>query len=224
MRPRQESPWNWAAHQRYLFVFLAILVILASISFVRAVPHVPVLLMVAVVTLAFGPLRLRSASPRVKLLFLALVALRALGLWIRSRGWVIVADSAVLLVFTIGALAILRDVLTEPMVGLDTILGGCSVYLLVGICFALAFSVNESIDPGAFLVGAQPLDPEYMRRIPQLVYLSFVVLTSVGFGDILPMSSSARGLVMMEAIFGQLYLAILVARLVSQYSSRTPEG
>ncbi|MFM8409302.1 MAG: ion channel [Alphaproteobacteria bacterium] len=214
-----ESRWSSIRRRRYLFVFVAILAVLVAISFVQAAPHVPVLLLVVLLGIAYGPLRLGSGPAWVKALFLSLVGLRVLGLWFRSSDWVMVADASILGVFMIGSIAILRDVLTQPMVGLDTIMGGCSVYLLVGICFGLAFSITESLGPGSFLVGGQPLDPEYMHRLPQLVYLSFVVLTSVGFGDILPMSRPARGLVSMEAIFGQLYLAILVARLVSLHSA-----
>ena len=215
-----EGALGWVASRRYLTVFIAIVGVLVAISFVRGAPHVPVLLIVMLVGIAYGPLRLGSGPAWVKALFFLLLALRVAGLWIRSPDWVMVADSAILGVFVLGSVAILRDVLTQPMVGLDTIVGGCSVYLLVGICFGIAFSLIESIIPGSFLVGGQPVDPEYMHRLPELVYLSFVVLTSVGFGDILPISRPARGLVMMEAIFGQLYLAILVARLVSLNSSR----
>jgi len=222
MAPSRENLLERAESQRYLYVFFAILAVLVSISFVRAVPHVPVVLLAGLVAIAFGPLHLRSAPGWLKAFFFLLILLRAVGLWMRTEASILVADLALLTLFTIGTVAILRDVLTQPMVGLDTILGGCSVYLLVGICFAIAFSLTETLEPGSFEVGGRTLDPEYMRRTPQLVYLSFVVLTSVGFGDVLPITSPARGLVMVEAIFGQLYLAILVARLVSEYAGRNP--
>ncbi|MBU6282958.1 hypothetical protein KGQ64_12005 [bacterium] len=209
--------------QRYLLVFLAILAILAATSFVQATPHVPVLLLVALTGIAYGPLRLGGGPPWMQVVFFILIGLRVTGLWIRSTDWVMVSDASILGLFVIGSIAILRDVLTQPLVGIDTILGGCSVYLLAGICFGLAFSLVESLKPGSFLMDGQVLTSEYMHRLPELMYLSFVVLTSVGFGDILPASSPARGLVTFEAIFGQLYLAILVARLVSLQSSRTTE-
>jgi hypothetical protein len=223
MTPLPESLRARFERQRYLLVFATILTVLVAISFVRGTPHVPVVLLFALVGIAFGPLQLGQGPAWVKALFFLLVALRVAGLWVRSPLSVVVADTAMLGVFLLGSIAILRDVLTQPMVRLDTILGGCSVYLLVGISFGLAFSVAESAAPGSFLIGGGSLEPEYMHRLPQLVYLSFVVLTSVGFGDILPMSNPARGLVMIEAIFGQLYLAILVARLVSLNSSRSPD-
>lgn len=206
---------------RYLPVFASILGVLLAVSFVRTSPLVPLLLLLVLCGIAFGPLRLAGRPRWAKAGFVLLLALRSAGLWIHSPGWLLVADAAVLALFLLGCGAILVDVLTRPTVDLDTILGGCSVYLVAGISFAFAFSITESVHPGSFEIGGHALPADYLQRAPHFVYMSFVVLTSVGFGDILPISQQARGLAIMEAIFGQLYLAILIARLVSLHAARS---
>jgi len=87
-----------------------------------------------------------------------------------------------------------------------------SAYLLAGIFFGVFYSVIEHFAPGSFAV-SNPAAAGL--RIPEAIYFSFVTLATVGYGDITPVSSAARGLAVIEAIGGQLYLAALVARLVS---------
>jgi hypothetical protein len=89
-------------------------------------------------------------------------------------------------------------------------------YLLLGIIWSLLYSAVETVSPGSFAVPVrgesavvnQPLD----RGI--LGYYSFITLATVGYGDVTPTTTLARTLAWMEAITGQLYLAILVAGLV----------
>lgn len=220
MEPGADTWRAWFARHRYLPVFASLLFVLSAISIIQTTPHIPVFLVLVLAGIAYGPLRLASRATWAQVAFLLLLALRVAGLWLQTPDALVIADAAVLAVFVLGSGAILVDVLRQPSVGLDAILGGCSVYLVVGLCFALGYSLLETLSPGSFTIGGRPLDGEYMHRVPQLVYLSYIILTSVGFGDILPISRAARGLAMFEAIFGQLYLAILIARLVSLHSSR----
>jgi hypothetical protein len=87
--------------------------------------------------------------------------------------------------------------------------------------WADVFSVLETVQPGSFSSVGAALDTastvESARlQVAQFSYFSFVTLTTLGYGDITPLSRPARNLAALEAVFGQLYLAVLVARLVSQ--------
>ena len=81
------------------------------------------------------------------------------------------------------------------------------------IIFAIAYSLLEYLQPGSF----QGLNPAQAQAAlnRSFYYFSVVTLTTTGFGDITAVSPSARTIVMMEALIGQLYPAILIARLVS---------
>jgi len=112
---------------------------------------------------------------------------------------------------------ILYAILDEANVTLDTILGGICVYLLLGIGWSVAYSFLEYLQPGSFLIGGQHLASGLRAdefRLEDLIYFSFVTLTTVGFGDILPATHPARALAAAEAVVGSLYLAVFVARLV----------
>lgn len=115
------------------------------------------------------------------------------------------------------AAVILYEVLDEDHVTLDTIAGGIAVYLLIGMGWVLAYGAIEYLHPGAFLVQDQRLidiHPEVQVRFPEFIYFSFITLTTLGYGDIVPTTPPARATAAAEAIVGQLYIAIFVARLV----------
>jgi hypothetical protein len=86
-----------------------------------------------------------------------------------------------------------------------------SAYLLAGIFFGLFYWVLEQIEPGSFAAASG----EFSRM--SAFYFSFVTLATLGYGDIVPRTDVARGLAMLEGVGGQLFLAVMVARLVSLY-------
>jgi hypothetical protein len=114
------------------------------------------------------------------------------------------------------AVTMLKDVFRSDRVTHDTVLGSICGYLLFGLCFAMLFSLLILIDPDAFQVG-ETIDPFSFRvtRPDPLTYLSFVTMSTLGYGDILPKSMQARTLCWFEAVFGQIYLVVMVGRLVS---------
>jgi hypothetical protein len=91
--------------------------------------------------------------------------------------------------------------------------GAIVVYLLVGLAWGYVFEILTLVDPGSFQV-AQHVGLPAMR-MDVFRYFSFVTLTTLGYGDILPITPFARSLTTLEALFGQLYPAVIVARLVS---------
>jgi Ion channel len=108
------------------------------------------------------------------------------------------------------AIVILRQAFRPGAITSRRIQGSVAVYLLLGLLWAVAYEIVEILAPGSFSVNAR-----HGATLPQLGYFSFTTLTTLGFGDILPISPAARALVVLEALVGQLFPAILIARLVA---------
>lgn len=124
--------------------------------------------------------------------------------------------------FALGMLAfrILRDVLRTRVIVFEQICGGLCVYILIGFACALTYSGLERLQPGSFAIDRIRYglvdDFEFFVRLRSLMtYFSFITLTTLGFGDIAPVADLPRALVAVEAVFGQIYMAVFVARLVS---------
>ena len=101
----------------------------------------------------------------------------------------------------------------------ERIFAALDAYLLAAFVFGVVYWALDREWPGAF--GPETAASLTPRRA---IYLSFVVISTLGFGDIVPVSGTAQGLVSVEAVGGQMYLAVLVARLVSLYSAHERSG
>lgn len=118
--------------------------------------------------------------------------------------------------FTFMVVLILNYLSEEKEITADVIAGAICGYLLIGLMWANFFSVLEILQPGSFSVptGAS-------AESSYFTYYSYVTLTTLGFGDITPITEQARSLSVLEAIAGPIYLAILVARLVGMSISQS---
>jgi Ion channel len=107
------------------------------------------------------------------------------------------------------------QVFQEGPVSSHRIRGAIVIYLLMGALWSLLYQLLASTIPQAFRLPEDlgGSDPHALQRL--LIYFSFITLTSTGYGDIIPVHPVARLLAMFEALAGQLYLAIILARLVS---------
>jgi hypothetical protein len=112
---------------------------------------------------------------------------------------------------SLGALFIAR-VTRDGRINIHRIVGACGTFLLLGLVFAQAYKLIALYVPQAFAIGGVPAAPGAMDY--RYIYYSFITLTSTGYGDITPLHPYARSLATFEAITGQLYLAVLIARLV----------
>lgn len=89
-----------------------------------------------------------------------------------------------------------------------------SAYLLFGVGWGIAYFLVESLRPGSVAI-ASTLDGTLLSNC---IYFSFVTLTTLGYGDISPISQQARSLALVEAIAGQLYIAVLIGKLIGLYA------
>ena len=102
-------------------------------------------------------------------------------------------------------------VLRDAVVTLDELFAAACTYVLMAMFFACVYALQEWREPGSFaLPTGSPTSPAHYW---DLVYFSFTVLTSTGFGDIHPLARQARAIVMVEQVTGVMYVAILIARL-----------
>lgn len=119
---------------------------------------------------------------------------------------------------------ILAHVLREERVTFDKICAALCSYLLLGLIWAILYSLLEFLEPGTFLAGGEVIargDPAAFQGVGlgQAIYFSFTTLTTLGYGDITAATPLARNLCVLEALIGQIYLVVLVARLVGMQIS-----
>jgi len=120
------------------------------------------------------------------------------------------------LFYGICLLVFLHRIFSETTVTADTIQGGIAIYFLSGLLWAFFYETLLLFNPDAILFSNQVLG-----KFSDLIYFSFVTITTLGYGDITPVSRMAKNLALLEAVWGQTYLAVLVARLVGLHLSRS---
>ena len=150
-----------------------------------------------------------------KLMALGLVALAAVVLapfgHSVARGWGAVCTGLV----SVGALlAVAGRIMRHERVGRQTIAGALCAYLLIGSAFSSAYGAIDNF-------GSEPAFGEEVTPA-EYSYFSFITLTTTGYGDLTPVSDVARRFAVLEAMAGQLFLAITVARLVTLYRPERP--
>jgi hypothetical protein len=112
---------------------------------------------------------------------------------------------------------LLRFVWRAPSVNIEVLCASISAYLMLGLMWSMAYWLVDQLTPGAFAFNTNA-GTRSMSGFNGF-YFSFVTLSTVGYGDITPVSKIARWLAAMEAMTGLLYVAVLIARLVALYSS-----
>ncbi|NLI48490.1 MAG: two pore domain potassium channel family protein [Acidobacteria bacterium] len=133
-----------------------------------------------------------------------------------------VLTDAVLFALVLGVLAavVLVQVFRAGPITAGRIVGAVVFYLLLGLMWANVYTIVVLVRSGAFQFPEAPRSANEL--VAQLIYFSFVTLTTTGYGDVLPLHPLARTLANLEALVGQLYPAILIARLVSLELMRRP--
>lgn len=201
---------------RYRDLTIGLVCVLVLPPFLRsALPHAGLLAaalfigMVGRILLEGRGSRLFRGVLATSVLAVAIRAMAASGAFFEARHLGLGLRSATALGFTFVAIALIQRVLAAGAVDAEKLFAAVAGYLMLGLAFASVYEALDAWDPHAFSFSADAgMDND------SLFYFSLVTLSTVGYGDIVPTAPQARVLSVFEAIAGQLYLAILMARLV----------
>lgn len=114
---------------------------------------------------------------------------------------------------------LLRYVFSPEVMSVDKLYGAASVYLMLGLLWLYFYLLADYFFPGSFLIGGSVAQ----LTASDLIYFTFTVLTTTGFGDVTPALPLARALVTLEQLSGTLFIAILIARLAGIYPAKAEE-
>jgi hypothetical protein len=204
--------------QRCFYLFVALLALIMSVPFIAEMERGRILLQVLhmlVLTASVAAVG-RTPMPFVIALLLGIPALgfQLAGGTVDDTGAFITLSSWFYLAFYVVAIIyLMRYVFSPKVMTNDKLFGAAAGYLMLGIMFAVLYTLFQRYDPGAF--GVRPGDPP--RAFYDLLYMSFGVLSSNGPGDIVVVSQKARAFVILEQVTGVLFVAILIARLAGIY-------
>jgi voltage-gated potassium channel len=120
------------------------------------------------------------------------------------------------LFFAYAVINILRIIYKTKEITRETIYAAIVAYLLLALMWAFIYAILETAIPGSFDLPEQGFRGEYI----QFEYFSFITITTLGYGDIIPLTDKASALAICEAVIGQIYLVVLVAWLVGMHVSR----
>ena len=194
-------PWmEKSAQGRALFGAFGLLVLALALWVVRRTPWlnwVAALLAAPVIVLAVASL----FSPRPE--FAIAIAVLEAAVYFYAAG------------------SLITYMLQDTVATTDELFAAGATFTLLAWAFAYLFVVHQAISPGSFTA---PVDPQAPRTWMELLYLSVMVLSSVGLSDIVPATPMARSLVMFEAFTGLMYMALVVSRLIGLAVSKRERG
>lgn len=222
---QQYRPWRFLVLLVTLILLLVIQPMVRGFSNRSPVFDVLFSLVLVVALLSFS----EGRWPRTAALILGVPAL--LGRWLAymlastGEDFITLTDHFIEILFLMFvAVMILRAIFTQGSISLDSIFGAICAYLLLGMAWGSLYSVVEVLQPDSFQASGKLADALKTgeARGSVLVYYSFVTMTTVGYGDITPVSPAARTLSWLEAMMGQFYIAVMVAFLVGIRISQGP--
>jgi len=228
MATRIEKKLGVFGHARHLVLLISLLLLFLITPFVAAARYGTVVINTAGVLVLLSGIYAMSEQRRLFVVALigsvAAIATNLLMVVFQSE-WIAIAwHGFTLLLLGLFSVGILEDVLRRGQISADKICGAICVYLLIGFAWAFGYGIIELINPGSFSGLAEIDANNHVGRIMQLRYFSFATLTTLGFGDILPRSPAARTLATLEAVIGQIYLTVLIARLVGLHIIHASSG
>jgi hypothetical protein len=203
---------------RCVYLFAALLVLIVLVPFFEDSERGRLMLNAVNILILFAAAVAVSHS---RVCFALAVALGASSLAFQAASFALPQSLLLLLSRACGAAFyfltvsyLLTYVLRREVLTLDKLYGAASAFLMLGILWAYFYSFVLSFYPGALISGGTPI---FDAKVSELLYFSFTVLSSTGFGDITPVHAIPRMLCVLEQVTGVLFIAILIARLAGTY-------
>jgi len=204
---------------RFIYIIFATMLVLMVNPFIRPlglIGHLFSTLLLAMIPLASAYTLTEDRKKAIIVLLIAapFVILDGLNVYFTSRPMMIVAFSFGTILYFYIVFLLVKNLLSIRVITADLIYCAISIYLLIGIMWAGIYTVLEGISPGSFSGTSGTVD---------LLYFSFVTLTTVGFGDVAPLSILGKRLAVFEAAMGSIYMAVIIAMIVGRYMSMQVE-
>ena len=226
---------------QYKFTYLLIILLLnilllpALISFrLEELPYLGVILTSAAFTLLMlFAIVVTSPNRFIIILAIAIILPNSLLLWLRigldEADWQFIVRNILEVSFlTLVTILIIKYIFSTNRITLDYINAALCVYLILGLLWVSLYEIAEYIEPGSFVFPNDGLTDmnggeSYGDLVVRKIYFSFVTLLTLGYGDVVPIYSNARLLAILEALIGQIFLVVLVARLVGIHVAQSLE-
>ena len=200
---------------RFLYIVFAIMLVILVSPFIRQEGNIGALTSTLLLTMiplasyyAFSRDRMRAMI--IILLGAPFVILDAINLFHANRYLPTVMYGFGTILYLYIIVLLLKNLLARRTVTTDMIYCAISIYLLIGIMWAGVYAILRSVSPGSFSGTPGSFDP---------IYFSFVTLTTVGYGDVAPLTILSKRFAVFEAAMGSIYMAIIVALIVGRYLS-----
>ena len=200
-------------NSRFIYIIIATMLVLLVNPFLRhsgLFGHLFSTLFLAMIPLSsvFALAENRKKVISIFLIAAPFVILDGLNFFFTSRLSMIVAFSFGTVLYFYIVFLLVKHILSIRVVTAELIYCAISTYLLIGIAWAGIYTIVEGAWPGSFSGKSETVD---------LLYFSFVTLTTVGFGDVVPLSILGKRLAIFEAAMGSIYMAVIVAMIVGRY-------
>lgn len=201
----------------WLFVYLLVN------PFLSAVPHSRIIFQLLLTLVFFFAIFAIGREKNIFAISLLLLGLSLVLHWLGVFGVVRYSGRfgqlITILYLAVLVYAFFSAIFSAKKVSAELICATLCLYLIMGLLWANVFALLETLCPGSF--SGKLLDPGNLpwEQLQGFVYFSFITITTLGYGDITPQTQGAGALCQAEAIIGQFYIAVVVARLVSMYGS-----
>ena len=209
-------------HAALLFPAVVVLLVVQPVLAVLSVPSELLVFPLAGTLVA----SLWSLDPRGRWfhiglgLSLASLIAAVLHKFVSGRALIVAAFAGLIALAALSVVLGVRWLFVSARITVQTLLSAVSVYLLIGVTYGMTFIAIYLFEPSAFN-GVSPAGGS--AEIAELMYFSLGALSTSAFGDILPTHPITRLLVNVESVTGQLYMAVLVAFLITGYASSGPQ-
>ncbi len=213
-------PFTQVRVSRFLFLLISILLMFVVRPFLEGYIGIGILLEMFFSFILFSGVYAVSQKKHQVITALALASPALVMRWsthlVKSPAFSLLGNGFMILFFLYVVIVFLSYLFGEDEVTADVIMAAVCGYVFIGLMWAFVFSVLEGLQPGSFRLGEGQSED-----IRNFTYYSFVTQTTLGYGDITPLTAPTRSLSLLEAIIGQLYLAVLIARLVGIHISQS---
>jgi hypothetical protein len=216
LAPRRERGGTLGGRYGALLLLLIVTYLVSAFTTGPLISGIQIVVFVGAVLLALRNSQIAQWIARLIVGVIFTGSAIALGLAVSqpSQAAVGVAELWAGLVLLTAVVMIVRRVLAGTTVTLESIYGAVSAYMIIGLMFAAFYAAMDKLGGVTFFANGQPGDTRTFQ------YFSFTTLTTLGYGDFTAAGNAGRAVAVMEAMFGQIFLATLVARLVAAFQPR----